>query len=66
MPLMRTLAAKGFHSVACNQRGYSPGAAPANVTDYDYNLLRDDVFAVAAAVNFTSGGRKVGLTNQER
>ena len=31
MPLMRELASAGFRSVACNQRGYSPGASPPNV-----------------------------------
>merc|ERR1719421_886353 len=65
MPLMRTLAAKDYRSVACNQRGYSPGAAPANVSDYNYNLLRDDVFAVAAAVNYTTGGRKFHLVGHD-
>ena len=65
MPLMRTLAAKGYHSVACNQRGYSPGAAPSNVTAYDYNLLKDDVFAVAKAVNFTAEGRKFHLVGHD-
>lgn len=50
--LMRTLADNGFSSVACDQRGYSPGASPPNVEDYDYDNLRDDVFAVADAVGF--------------
>lgn len=50
--LMRQLASKGFRSVACDQRGYSPGASPDGVENYMYNLLRDDVFAVAAAAGF--------------
>ena len=33
--LMRTLSSHGYSSVACNQRGYSPGAAPAGVTNYN-------------------------------
>ena len=37
--LMRTLSSHGYSSVACNQRGYSPGAAPAGVTNYNYNTL---------------------------
>lgn len=50
--LMRTMASNGFSSVACDQRGYSLGASPPNVEDYNYNNLRDDVFAVADAVGF--------------
>lgn len=51
-PLMIALAPLGYRSVACNQRGYSPGASPDIEEDYDYNLLRDDVWAVADAVGF--------------
>jgi len=50
--LMRQLAAKGFRSVACDQRGYSPGASPDGLENYDYDLLRSDVFAIARAVGF--------------
>ena len=60
MPLMRLLANEGYKSVACNQRGYSPGAAPDNVADYNYNVLRDDVFNIADAVNFTGQFHLVG------
>jgi pimeloyl-ACP methyl ester carboxylesterase len=52
MPLMRVLAQKGYCSVACDQRGYSAGAAPEDEAAYSYNNLRDDVFAVAEAVGF--------------
>lgn len=50
--LMRTMADNGFSSVACDQRGYSLGASPTNEEDYNYNNMRDDVFAVADAVGF--------------
>eukprot|EP00927_Polykrikos_kofoidii_P014868 TRINITY_DN16573_c0_g2_i1.p1 TRINITY_DN16573_c0_g2~~TRINITY_DN16573_c0_g2_i1.p1 ORF type:complete len:352 (+),score=62.52 TRINITY_DN16573_c0_g2_i1:69-1124(+) len=49
---MRTLASQGYASMACDQRGYSPGASPTTVESYHYDLLRDDVFAVAEAVGF--------------
>lgn len=51
-PLMASLAAAGYNSVACDQRGYSQHARPGDVTDYDYNKLRSDVFGVAAAAGF--------------
>ena len=43
MPTMRQLAESGFRTVACNQRGYSPGASPDGVENYSYDLLADDV-----------------------
>jgi pimeloyl-ACP methyl ester carboxylesterase len=52
VPLMLILAEKGYSSVACDQRGYSKGASPDKEEDYNYNLLRDDIFAVAEAVGF--------------
>jgi len=51
-PLMNQLAEAGYSSVACDQRGYSPHARPENETDYNYNKLRSDIFAVAEAVGF--------------
>jgi hypothetical protein len=56
MPLMRLLASHGYHSVACNQRGYSPRASPDDESAYDYNLLAQDTFDIADAVNLTLGG----------
>lgn len=52
MPLMRVLAQKGYRSMACDQRGYSKGAAPDRESDYNYNKLRDDIFAIADAAGF--------------
>lgn len=49
------LAALGeatFHAVAPNQRGYSPGARPADVADYDIALLVQDVLGMADALGF--------------
>lgn len=50
--LMEQLASKGYRSVACDQRGYSPGASPESEEDYNYDKLRDDVWNVADAVGF--------------
>lgn len=51
-PFMKTLAEHGYRSVACDQRGYAQHARPGNVTDYNYNKLRSDVFAVAEGAGF--------------
>ena len=59
-PLMRQLAARGFRCVACDQRGYSPGASPDNVTAYNYRLLASDVWALADAAKFPPKFHLVG------
>jgi len=43
-----------FHAVACDLRGYSPGAAPDGPEHYTYDVLATDVFALADAVGFQS------------
>ena len=44
-----------LHQVACNLRGYSPGASPPNATDYQWDTeLEADAWAIADAVKFTS------------
>ena len=47
---IRALAAAGFRAVAPDQRGYSPGARPADVADYALPLLVQDVIGLADAV----------------
>ena len=47
---IRALAAAGFRVVAPDQRGYSPGARPADVADYALPLLAQDVLDLADAV----------------
>lgn len=46
------LAAAGFHALAPNQRGYSPGARPdpADFAQYDIELLIEDALDLVAAV----------------
>jgi len=51
-PLMATLADAGYHCIAPDQRGYSPGARPAAVADYGYEPLATDVLAIAKAAGF--------------
>jgi pimeloyl-ACP methyl ester carboxylesterase len=41
------LARAGFQAVAPNQRGYSPGARPAQVADYAVSALTQDALAIA-------------------
>ena len=51
------LAAAGFFAVAPNQRGYSPGARPdpADVAQYDIELLIADALDLAAALGRGAG-----------
>ena len=48
--VMLALAAAGFRAVAVDQRGYSPGARPAQVEDYDLARLGADVLGFADAL----------------
>ena len=50
--VMATLAAQGYSSIACDQRGYSTQARPEHEADYDYDVLESDVWAIADAVGF--------------
>lgn len=45
--LMPVLAANGYHCLAPDQRGYSPGARPTEVDAYKYEELVADAFAIA-------------------
>lgn len=49
---MESLAAAGYAVVAFDQRGYSPGARPTDINDYQIEHLVSDVRAVAEAVGF--------------
>jgi len=53
VPLMERLAAEGFHCLAPDQRGYSPGARPDDVAQYSVDKLGDDVLAIADAMGFS-------------
>lgn len=46
----RLLAADGFRTVALDQRGYSPGARPLNVADYEMVHLVADVLGLLDAL----------------
>jgi pimeloyl-ACP methyl ester carboxylesterase len=68
------LADAGYHAVAFDQRGYSPGARPARVEDYDLRLISRDVLAVADAlgaerfrlVGHDYGGPRAGARERAR
>jgi pimeloyl-ACP methyl ester carboxylesterase len=47
---LRALGAAGFRAVAPDQRGYSPGARPGEITDYALPLLVQDVLDMADAL----------------
>ena len=46
--LMPVLSAAGYHCLAPDQRGYSPGARPTEVDAYKYEELVADAFAVGS------------------
>ena len=50
--LMGELADAGYHCLAPDQRGYSPGACPDDVDAYRYEELGGDVLAIARAAGF--------------
>jgi pimeloyl-ACP methyl ester carboxylesterase len=50
--LMVELAVAGYRCLAPDQRGYSPGARPADVGEYSLDRLASDVMALADACNF--------------
>jgi pimeloyl-ACP methyl ester carboxylesterase len=50
--LMPKLVEAGYRCAAPDQRGYSPGARPIGVENYDADLIVDDAFAIADACGF--------------
>jgi len=53
IPILLQLGAAGYHAVAVDQRGYSPNARPANVSDYSPANLVADVMGFAQALGAT-------------
>ena len=51
-PLIERAAAAGYRVVAYDQRGFSPGARPAEVAAYGPERVAEDVFSIADAVGF--------------
>jgi pimeloyl-ACP methyl ester carboxylesterase len=47
--LMVQLAEQGYNSLACDQRGFSPGASPNNASAYNYDLLAEELYAITDA-----------------
>ena len=59
--VMSSLAAEGYRAVAFDQRGYSPGARPADVASYSLSHLVADVLAVADDL----GGHRFDLVGHD-
>jgi len=55
------LAEAGYHAVAPDQRGYSPGARPPAVADYRTPLLLQDALAIADSL----GGERFHLVGHD-
>jgi pimeloyl-ACP methyl ester carboxylesterase len=51
-PLMARLAGDGYHCVAPDQRGYSPGARPQEAGAYRYEDIAADALGLAQALGF--------------
>jgi pimeloyl-ACP methyl ester carboxylesterase len=51
-PLLDAASTEGYRVIAFDQRGYSPGARPANVGDYAVDKLGQDVLDIADAAGF--------------
>ncbi len=49
LEIMQPVSKAGFHAVAVDQRGYSPGARPPAIADYAVDLLTSDALAFADA-----------------
>ena len=49
LEIMQPVSKAGFHAVAVDQRGYSPGARPPATADYSVDLLTSDVLAFVDA-----------------
>lgn len=47
-----SLASQGYRCLAPDQRGYSPGARPKDIADYDIKEIASDTIALADAVGF--------------
>lgn len=52
IPLMERLASEGYHCLAPDQRGYSPGARPEGKDNYRYRDTAGDVVALADAMGW--------------
>jgi len=50
--LMDDLSDQGYHCLAPDQRGYSPGARPPDVEAYGYEQLARDILEIPAAAGF--------------
>ncbi len=48
--ILPVIAAAGYYAVAPNQRGYSPGARPTNVSDYQILNMVRDTLSIATAL----------------
>ena len=59
-PQLEALAGAGYRAVAFDQRGYSPGARPAEVDQYRVANLVDDALAVAGTAPFHVVGHDWG------
>ena len=45
--MMQAFADKGYNTLAFDQRGFSPEASPYLQSEYNYDKLADDIFAIA-------------------
>lgn len=64
---MLQLAELGFHSLACDLRGFSPGASPDEPSAYNYDLLAGDILSLTNAGGFNASfGGKFHLVTHDQ
>jgi pimeloyl-ACP methyl ester carboxylesterase len=62
IPILQSLGAAGYHAVAVDQRGYSPGARPTGVSEYTAANLVADTIGFAKAL----GASRFHLVGHDR
>lgn len=64
--VMLELASHGYASMACDARGYSPGARPSKYSDYSYDVLITDIFSLVDSAQMHSATGKFHMVAHDQ
>ena len=64
--VMLELASHGYASMACDARGFSPGARPTQYSDYNYNVLITDIFSLVDEAQMHSAAGKFHMVAHDQ